>query len=156
MISKFRQFENQHNQNTGPGVIKTVTVGFLNILDCFIRKIATICSIPWFSTWSRISPFTMTYLYFYMYHSVWAYDKLCVKMWIINDLSHLAMPSVYFNWLDSRDETLLYWLHNVTINDISVIQCDGTYMCRRNEEGIGPTVRLQRHIHFVGFFNVPV
>ena len=29
-------------------------------------------------------------------------------------------------------------------------------MCRRTEEGIGPTVGLPRHRHFVGFFNVPV
>ena len=28
-------------------------------------------------------------------------------------------------------------------------------MCRRTEEGIGPTVGLPRHRHFVGFFNVP-
>ena len=29
-------------------------------------------------------------------------------------------------------------------------------MCRRTEEGIGRTVGLPRHRHFVGFFNVPV
>ena len=29
-------------------------------------------------------------------------------------------------------------------------------MCRRTEEEVGPTVGLQRHRHFVGFFNVPV
>ena len=28
IVSKFRQFENQHNKNTGPCVTKTVTVGF--------------------------------------------------------------------------------------------------------------------------------
>ena len=34
--------------------------------------------------------------------------------------------------------------------------CDGTYMCRRIEEEVEPTVGLPRHRHFVGFFNVPV
>ena len=29
-------------------------------------------------------------------------------------------------------------------------------MCRRIEEEVEPTVGLQRHRHFVGFFNVPV
>ena len=29
-------------------------------------------------------------------------------------------------------------------------------MCRRTEEGIGPTVGLPRHRHSVGFFNLPV
>ena len=28
IVSKFRQFENQHNQSTGPCVTKTITVGF--------------------------------------------------------------------------------------------------------------------------------
>ena len=29
-------------------------------------------------------------------------------------------------------------------------------MCRWIEEEVGPTVRLLRHLHFVGFFNMPV
>ena len=29
-------------------------------------------------------------------------------------------------------------------------------MCRRSEEQVGPTVRLPRHRHFIGFFTVPV
>ena len=34
--------------------------------------------------------------------------------------------------------------------------CDGTQMCRRTEEEVGPPVGLPRHRHFVGFFNVLV
>ena len=47
-------------------------------------------------------------------------------------------------------------LFYVTINRYFSHICDGTKMFRRTEEGIGPTVGLPRHRHFVGFFNVPV
>ena len=40
-----------------------------------------------------------------------------------------------------------YWLFNLT---------DETYMSRRTEEEVRPTVGLSHHRHFVGFFNVPV
>ena len=51
---------------------------------------------------------------------------------------------------------MVYWLLNVTINDISVIYVTA----RRCAGGLKKKLDLlsgsQRHRHFVGFFNVPV
>ena len=52
---------------------------------------------------------------------------------------------------------LVYWLFNVTINDISVIyvtahRCAGGLKKKMLDLRSGS----QRHRHFVGFFNVPV
>ena len=55
-------------------------------------------------------------------------------------------------------ELNLSWIGCLT-SQLTIFQsytCDGTYMCRRTEEEVGPTVGLPRHRHFVGFFNVPV
>ena len=87
-----------------------------------------------------------------------SYNRLNGKAWLtaVVRLSVNIPTLVSVDLIGEKNQVILELLFNVTFNDISVNTCDGTQMCRRTEEEVGPTVRLPRHRHFLGLLNVSI
>ena len=76
-------------------------------------------------------------------HELWPFD-LKIYRYLPFFVLHLCM--IWFIYLLFKRHIQRYFSYI----------CDGTQMCMRTEEEDGPTPRLQRHRHFVGFLNLPV